>query len=113
MKRGRREWCRACIGWRTRPRRLTSAACVVPLTGFAGCCRLGGPPHLGRRRSKPTQAQAVEERSHALLEAMQFEANIFSTLQESQDSDPEQGDRTDSENSPHGPSLTPRSADDI
>ncbi|KAJ1088812.1 hypothetical protein NDU88_001967 [Pleurodeles waltl] len=63
--------------------------------------------------AKLTPAQAVEERSCALLEATQFAANPFSILRESQESEPKRGDRTDSEDSPCGPLLTPRSADDI
>ncbi|KAJ1187042.1 hypothetical protein NDU88_003821 [Pleurodeles waltl] len=66
-----------------------------------------------RMRARPIPTQAVEERFRILLKATQFTTNPFSALREPQDSDIEQGDRSDSEDSPHGPLLTLRSADDI
>ncbi|KAJ1179851.1 hypothetical protein NDU88_005084 [Pleurodeles waltl] len=84
-----------------------SAVPGLKTTSWKKCkCRTG-------LRANPTPEQAVKERSRVLLEAKQFAANPFATLQEYRDSDPEWGDRSDSDNSTHGPSLTPRSADDI
>ncbi|KAJ1150165.1 hypothetical protein NDU88_002962 [Pleurodeles waltl] len=60
-------------------------------------------------RARPTPAQAVEDWSCALLEATQFVTNPFSALREPQDSDIGRGDCSDSEDSPHGSLLTPRS----
>ncbi|KAJ1166782.1 hypothetical protein NDU88_007178 [Pleurodeles waltl] len=66
-----------------------------------------------RMVAKPTPAQAVEERSHLLRKTTQFVANPFSTLRDPVDTDTDRGDRSDSEDSPRGPLLSPRSADDI
>ncbi|KAJ1138277.1 hypothetical protein NDU88_004668 [Pleurodeles waltl] len=57
--------------------------------------------------------QAVKGRSCVLLEATQFVTNPFSALREPQDSDIERGECSDSEDSHHGPLLSPQSAYDI